>query len=77
MNIPEQAPMTADTKAYISVMEEIKHRTKVVWALIDQEITMMYIVTQAESMALQIRMIIESIALASLSANKSLFEQGK
>lgn len=75
MNTQEQAPMTADVKAYVSVMEDIKHRTKVVSRMINQEINMMNKIIQAESMALQIRMIIESIALASLAANKSLFEQ--
>lgn len=75
MNTQQQESITADMSAYISVMEEIKRRTAVVWALINQEINMMYNVTQAESMALQIRMIIESIALASLAAHKSLFEK--
>ena len=70
-----QVSNTADTRAYISVMEDIKHRTLVVAGLINRKINMMYNITQAESMALQIRMIIESIALASLSANKSLFEK--
>ena len=36
---------------------------------------MIYNDIQTETIALQIRMIIESIALASLSANKTLFEQ--
>lgn len=75
MNTQKQVPMTADVKAYVSVMEEIKHRTKVVSKLINQEINIMSKIIQTESMALQIRMIIESIALASLAANKSLFEQ--
>ena len=71
----QRESITADTSAYIAVMEEIKCRTMVVAGLIDRQINMMYNITQAESMALQIRMIIESIALASLAANKSLFEQ--
>ena len=70
----QQVCITADTSAYISVMEEIKNRTLVLAALINKEINMLYNVTQAESMALQIRMTIESIALASLSANKSMFD---
>ena len=74
MNI-QQVSTTADMNAYVNVMEEIKHRTKVIAGLINKDINMLYNITQAESMALQIRMIIESIALASLSANKSLFEQ--
>ena len=75
MNTQKQVAITADTKAYISLMEEIKHRTTVVDELINQQINMKYKVIQVESIALQIRMIIESIALASLSANKLLFEQ--
>ena len=61
--------------AYLAVMRDIQRRMEVITGLINLEIDLMYTVTQAESMALQIRMIIESIALASLSANKSLFEQ--
>ena len=66
--------MRADTNAYLKVMRQIKYRTNVVTELINWDINMMYRATQAETMALQIRMILESIALASLSANKSLFE---
>lgn len=65
----------ADMFAYLAVMRDIQRRMEVITGLINLEIDLMYTVTQAESMALQIRMIIESIALASLSANKSLFEQ--
>ena len=75
MNTQGQVAITADTKAYISFMEEIKHRTTVINELINHQINMRYNVIQVESIALQIRMIIESIALASLSANKLLFEQ--
>lgn len=65
----------ADMNAYISIMEEIIKRTDVIRGLFNKEINMVYNDIQAETIALQIRMIIESIALASLSANKSLFEQ--
>lgn len=75
MNRQGQVPMAADVKAYVSVMKDIIHRTKVVSQLINQEINMMHKIIQIESIALQIRMIIESIALASLASNKSLFEQ--
>ena len=66
--------MRADTNAYLKVMRQIKYRTNVVTGLINSDINMMYRVTQAESLSLQLRMIIESVALASLSANKDLFE---
>ena len=64
----------ADMYTYLAVMRIIQRRTEVVTRLINHEIDMTYTFTQAESIALQIRMIIESIALASLSANKSLFK---
>ena len=69
--------MEPDIKAYIAVMEEIKHRTKVVLALHDQRISVMYRATHVESMVLQVRMITELVALASLAANKSIFEQNR
>ena len=65
----------ADMYAYLAVMRDIQRRLEIVTRLINLEIDLMYTVMQAESIALQIRMIIESIAQASLSANKSLFEQ--
>ena len=69
--------MQPDTKAYNSVMEEIKHRTDVVSALSDQRISVMYKAPHVESMVLQVRMITELVALASLSANKSIFEKNR
>ena len=65
----------ADINTYAAIMEEIKKRTDIIMRLIDGEINMVWIRTQAETIALQMRMIIESIALASLSANKSEFEK--
>jgi hypothetical protein len=64
-----------DIDAYISIMEEIKRRTSVVHALLGEKVRVIYLATQIETMALQIRMILELIALASLSANKSIFEE--
>lgn len=57
---------TPDIDAYVSIMEEIKRRTNVVHSLLSQKITLVYPATQIEIMALQIRMILELIALASL-----------
>lgn len=67
--------MKGDMNAYVSIMEEIVRRTDVIRELFHKKINMGHNDIQAETIALQIRMIIESIALASLSANKSLFEQ--
>ena len=73
----QQQEMEPDKKAYIAVMEQIKRRIEVVSALHDQKIRVMYLASHVESMVLQVRMITELVALASLSANKSLFEQNK
>lgn len=74
-SVPKPMAHTPDIDAYVSIMEEIKRRTSVVHSLLSKEITLIYPATQIETMALQIRMILELIALASLSANKSLFEE--
>lgn len=66
---------TPDIEAYLLIMQEIKRRTSVVVALSNGEIKVGYVATQIETMALQLRMILELVALASLSANKSLFEK--
>ncbi len=44
MNTREQVPMTADVKAYLSVMKNIKHRMKVVSELINQEINILKLI---------------------------------
>ena len=69
--------MEPDTKAYITVMEEIKRRTEAVFALLNKEISMVYRATSVESMVLQVRIITELVALASLSANKAIFEKDR
>lgn len=69
--------MEPDTKAYIAVMEEIKRRMEVVSTLHARKIGIMYRDTHVESMVLQVRMITELVALASLAANKSIFERNR
>lgn len=69
--------MKPDIAAYISVMEEIKKRTAVVYALLNQKTNVVYRATHIESMVLQVRMITELIALASISAHKKIFELNK
>ena len=69
--------MEPDKKAYIAVMEGIKFRMDVVQALHDKKINVLYKATHVESMVLQVRMITELVALASLAANKSIFEENK
>lgn len=69
--------MSPDISAYSSVMEEIKRRTTVITALRNEKANVVYKATQIESMVLQVRMITELIALATLAANKGLFEETK
>ena len=69
--------MEPDIKAYRAVVEEIKLRMEVVYALHAKRISVMYRATHVESMVLQVRMITELVALASLAANKSIFEENK
>ena len=69
--------MDPDIQAYTSVMEEIRRRTTLVSALFSNQVTVMYKATQVESMVLQVRMITELIALASLAANKEIFEENQ
>jgi len=64
-----------DIAAYISVMEEIKRRTEIVFALRDETLTLKYRIVQVEAIVLQVRIILELIALASLAANKDIFEK--
>ena len=69
--------MEPDIKAYIAVMEEIKRRMEVVSTLQARKIDLMYRAIRVEFMVLQVRMITELVALASLAANKSIFQQHK
>lgn len=55
---------------YVACMEEIKKRTSVVTAFVHGEINSKYVVTTAESAALQLRIILELVALSSLVANQ-------
>ena len=67
--------MTPDVKAYTAVMQEIKRRTSLARALHARELTVHHKATHVESMVLQIRMILELIALGALAAHRSLFEE--
>ena len=60
---------------YLRCMEEIKKRTEVVDGFLRRELTAKYLQTTVESICLQIRKILELIALASLVANKSEYEK--
>ena len=66
-----------DIEIYISVMEEIKRRTTVIYSFLQGTSNALYKATQIESIYLQIRMILELIALSSIAANKSIFEENQ
>ena len=67
--------MKADTESYSRMMYEIKNRSMIVGKILRREIDLIYNPPTVEIIALQIRLMIESIALASLSANKTLFQK--
>ncbi|MCY3682136.1 MAG: hypothetical protein OXH16_12110 [Gemmatimonadetes bacterium] len=73
----ENVEVVPDIEVYIKIMEEIKQRVDVVLRLHKGELFVAYRATQVESMILQVRKILELIVLASLSANKSIFEQNR
>ena len=60
---------------YADCMEEIKRRTEVVHGFLGGRCQAMYVQTTAESVCLQLRKILELIALASLAANKEEYEK--
>ena len=60
---------------YLACMEEIKKRTSVVTGFVRGEISSKYVVTTAESAALQLRIILELIALSSLVANQEQYRK--
>ena len=60
---------------YTGCMKEIKKRTEVVHGFLRGELHAKYLQTTVESMCLQIRKILELIALASLVANKAEYEK--
>lgn len=65
---PEQ-----DRKIYANCMDEIKRRTHAVFAVLEGQCTTPYPITNTEFMCLQIRKILELIALASLASHKEEF----
>lgn len=62
-----------ERKKYADVMNEIKRRTSVVYSILNGERSTLYKVTNIELMCLQIRKILELIALGSLVANQKVF----
>ena len=70
-----QPTIPAEMTMYADCMEEIKKRTEVVDGFLRGELHAKYLQTTVESICLQIRKILEFIALASLVANKAEYEK--
>ena len=62
---------------YRRCMEEIKKRSEVIDALVTRRCNAVYLQTTAESVILQLRKILELIALASLVANKQKYRESR
>ena len=60
---------------YTKHMNEVKKRTEIVTAFVRKEIHSKYLITTTESAALQIRKILELIALSSLRANPEKYKE--
>jgi hypothetical protein len=66
-------PTENDRVVYANCMEEIKRRTDVVYAILHGQLSTIYPITNIEFVCLQIRKILELIALASLASHKEEF----
>ena len=64
-----------DISQYCSVMEEIKRRTDVIQFFLNRDGHALFEATTTESICLQVRKILELVALASLIANKEKYGQ--
>ena len=66
--------MKPDFHEYQKIMEEIKRRIEVITALLDKSVALPFQATQVETTLLQVRMVLELLALSSLAANREIFE---
>ena len=76
----KMASIQADIDSYLRVMDNIKWRTEIIGYMErgdhpKADISLLPLFMKVETIALHIRTVIEFIALASLAANKPLFEQ--
>lgn len=62
-------------RKYADCMEEIKKRTRVIQGFLGRECHAIYLQTTVESICLQIRKILELIAMASLVANETEYKK--
>ncbi|WP_311567421.1 hypothetical protein [Photobacterium arenosum] len=66
--------MKPDFQEYRKIMEEIKKRIEVITALLNGKINLPYKTVQVETLLLQVRMVLELVALSTLAANREVFE---
>ena len=71
----DSAKPTSLYSVYANCMEEVKRRTDVVNGFLTRQCNAMYLQTTAESVALQVRKILELVALASMVANKTEYSR--
>lgn len=69
--------MEPDINSYMNSMWEIQKRVSVVESIINNKVKFQYLAPKIESTVLQLRKILELIALSSIAANKELFEMNK
>lgn len=62
---------------YTACMDEIKKRIRVVEAILNNKLSTSYLITNVELICIQIRKILELIALSSLVANKEEYQKVK
>lgn len=66
-----------DVKRYLQLMREINSRFEACEKVLNRDIDLRYQRTTAEFLALQLRLILESIILSSLSAHTEIFERAR
>ena len=77
MNVSEEDSSIELCNMYVDCMEEIKKRVEVVRSILLGRLSVLYMATTAESVALQLRKILELIALASLVAHREEYSRIK
>jgi hypothetical protein len=68
---------SVDAQKYCNLMQESKHRTKVVISLIKGDVNLGYLPVNVEAVYLQFRKILELIAFGSLIANRHMYSQAR
>lgn len=72
--MPEEQEMQTTVNLYATCMEEVKKRTEAIKMIYDKKYSTPFPITNTEFMALQLRKILELIALGNLVANRKQYE---